>query len=78
MNSKMRFASGVSVLFTTLAFGHVMIHDTQRMMSRHDGSQLFIVAHTIVAIVLGVLSLTGGLLLLSRKHRPNSSEPSAP
>ena len=70
MNSKMRFASGVSVLFTTLAFGHIMIQDTQRMMSHHDESRLFIVAHTIVAIALGVLSLTGGFYLLTNRRRP--------
>jgi len=70
MNSKMRFISGVSVLFTTLAFGHIMIHDTQQMMSQHDESQLFIVAHTIVAIALGVLSLTGAFCLLTSKRRP--------
>jgi hypothetical protein len=70
MNSKMRFASGVSVLFTTLAFGHIMIQDTQRMMSHHDESQLFIVVHTIVAIALGVLSLTGGFYLLTNRRRP--------
>jgi hypothetical protein len=70
MNSKMRFASGVSVLFTTLAFGHIMIQDTRQMMSHHDESQFFIVAHTIIAIALGVLSLTGGFLLLTNRRRP--------
>ena len=58
MNSKMRFACGVSVLFTTLAFGHIMIHDTQHMMSHPDASRLFIIGHTVLAIVVGVLSLT--------------------
>jgi hypothetical protein len=51
-----------------------MIEDTRRMMghqeSHQGGSQLFIVAHTIVAIALGVLSLTGGFLLLSNRPRP--------
>jgi hypothetical protein len=70
MNSKLRFASGVSVLFTTLAFGHIMIHDTQHMMRDHEGSHLFLIAHTVIAIVLGVLSLTGGFLLLTNRHRP--------
>jgi hypothetical protein len=70
MNSKLRFASGVSVLFTTLAFGHIMIHDTQHIMSHPDGSRLFLIAHTVIAIVLGVLSLTGGFLLLTDKRRP--------
>jgi hypothetical protein len=70
MNSKLRFASGVSVLFTTLAFGHIMVHDTQHIMSHPDGSRLFLIAHTVIAIVLGVLSLTGGFLLLTNKRRP--------
>ena len=69
MNSKLRFASGVSVLFTTLAFGHIMIHDTQHIISHPDGSRLFLIAHTVIAIVLGVLSLTGGFLLLTNKRR---------
>ena len=67
MNSKMRFISGVSVLFTTLAFGHIMVHDTQHMMSHHQDNLLFLIVHTIVAIALGVLSLTGGFLLLAGK-----------
>ena len=39
MNSKLRFASGVSVLFTTLAFGHIMIEDTRHMMSHGESHQ---------------------------------------
>ena len=70
MNSKLRIASGVSVLFTTLAFGHIMVHDTQHIMSHSDGSRLFLIAHTGIAIVLGVLSLTGGFLLLTNRRRP--------
>jgi hypothetical protein len=70
MNSKLRFASGVSVLFTTLAFGHIMIEDTRHMMSHHEDGHLFVVAHTIIAIALGVLSLTGGFLLLTNRRRP--------
>jgi hypothetical protein len=73
MNSKMRFISGVSVLFTTLAFGHIMIEDTRHMMSHHEDNQFFIVAHTIVAIALGVLSLTGGLYLLTNRPRQKSN-----
>lgn len=70
MNSKMRFACGVSVLFTTLAFGHIMINDTQHLMSHQDASRLFIIVHTAIALVLGVLSLTGGFLLLTNRRRP--------
>jgi hypothetical protein len=74
MNSKIRFLSGVSVLFTTLAFGHIMVHDTQHMMSHHEDNQFFIVLHTIVAIALGVLSLTGAFCLLTGKRRDNPTE----
>src|SRR6266404_2254552 len=73
MNFKLRFASGVSVLLTTLAFGHIMIKDTQGMVSHHDEGQLFIVVHTIIAIALGVLSLTGAFSLLATRHRQNSN-----
>ena len=78
MSRGLQIASGISVLFTTLAFGHIMVHDTQHMMSHHEDNQFFIVAHTIVAIALGVLSLTGGYFLLSGKRQqtaPKSPEP---
>jgi hypothetical protein len=70
MKRSLQIASGVSVLFTTLAFGHIMVHDTQHMMSHHEDNQLFIIAHTVIAIALGVLSLTGGFLLLSKPRPP--------
>jgi len=38
--------------------------------SNQGDSQLFIVAHTIIAIALGILSLTGGFLLLTNRRRP--------
>jgi hypothetical protein len=67
-----QIASGISVVFTTLAFGHIMVHDTQHIMSHPDGSKLFLVAHTILAIAFGVLSLTGGYFLLAGKRRQDS------
>jgi hypothetical protein len=73
----MQIACGISVLFTTLAFGHIMVHDTQHMMSHHEDNQFFVVAHTIVAIALGVLSLAGAFCLLTGKRRqaaPKSPE----
>jgi hypothetical protein len=73
----LRIASGISVLFTTLAFGHIMVHDTQHMMIHHEDNQFFIVAHTIVAIALGVLSLAGAFCLLTgnrTKAAPKSPE----
>jgi len=69
----MQIASGISVLFTTLAFGHVMVHDTQHIMSHHDASPVFLIAHTILAVAFVVLSLLGGYLLLTGKHPQNPS-----
>jgi hypothetical protein len=64
MNRGLRIASGISVLFTTLAFGHIMVQDTQHMLANHAG-HAFVVGHSIVALALGLLSLTGGISLLS-------------
>ncbi len=65
--------TGVSVLFTTLAFGHIMYHDTVHMLARHEEGYLFVAVHTLVAAALGVLSLLGAYLLLSggRPQNPN-------
>ena len=63
MSRPWQIASGVSVVFTTLAFGHIMVHDTQRMLAHPDSSLLFIAVHTIVAAALGILSLLGAYLL---------------
>src|SRR5260370_13872032 len=57
MNFKLRFAIGVSLLFTTLALGHIMIKDTHAMVSHHTEGQLLIVYPTIIAIALVVFSL---------------------
>ena len=66
-------ASGISVLFTTLAFGHVMFHDTVHMVTKHDESGLFVAVHTTLAIAFGLLSLAGAYFLLtgSRRQNPN-------
>ena len=72
MNRSMQIASGISVLFTTLAFGHVMVHDTQHIMSHHDASPVFLIVHTILAGAFVVLSLIGGYLLLAGKRPQNS------
>ena len=69
----MQIASGISVLFTTLAFGHVMVHDTQHIISHHDASPVFLIVHTILAVAFVVLSLIGGYLLLTGKRPQNSS-----
>jgi hypothetical protein len=73
MKRTLYLASGISVLFTTLAFGHIMVHDTQHIMSHHDASPVFLIAHTILAIAFGVLSLIGAYFLLTgwRRQNPN-------
>jgi hypothetical protein len=67
-------ASGISVLFTTLAFGHIMIHDTQHIMSHHDErSPVFLIVHTTLAVAFGVLSLIGAYFLLTGWRRQSSN-----
>ncbi len=71
MKRTLQLASGISVLFTTLAFGHIMVHDTTHLMKHHDESPLFLIAHTILAVALGVLSLIGAYFLLTGWRRQN-------
>ena len=73
MKRTLQLASGISVLFTTLAFGHIMVHDTAHIMSHHDESPLFLIAHTILAVALGVLSLIGAYFLLTGWRRQSSN-----
>jgi hypothetical protein len=61
------------VLFTTLAFGHIMVHDTQHIMSHHDASPVFLILHTILAVAFGVLSLIGAYFLLTGWRRQSSN-----
>ena len=71
MSRPWQIASGVSVVFTTLAFGHIMVHDTQHLLTHHQASHLFVAVHTIVAAALGILSLLGAYLLFIGGRRPN-------
>jgi delta 1-pyrroline-5-carboxylate dehydrogenase len=64
MSRGLKIACGVCVLFTTLAFGHITVHNTQHMLQNHEGGA-FIVGHSIVALVVGLLSLAGGISLLT-------------
>jgi len=54
MSRGLQIASGISVLFTTLAFTHIMFHDTRQFLNGPE-SHLFVAIHTIVAIVLIIL-----------------------
>jgi hypothetical protein len=74
MKRTLYLASGVSVLFTTLAFGHIMVHDTTHIMTHHEeGAALFLTVHTILAVAFGVLSLIGAYFLLSGWRRQGSN-----
>ncbi|HEU0369656.1 MAG TPA: hypothetical protein VFR42_10620 [Candidatus Acidoferrum sp.] len=71
MNSKLRFASGISVLFTTLAFTHIMFHDTVHFLHGPE-SHWFVGIHTVVAIVLIILSFTGAYYILTSGRKPSA------
>jgi hypothetical protein len=73
MKRALVIASGVSVLFTTLAFGHIVYHNTVHMVTKHGEGHLFVAVHTIVAVVLGVLSFLGAYFLLTGARRQNSN-----
>ena len=73
MKRTLYLASGISVLFTTLAFGHIMIHNTTHIMSHHDASPVFLIAHTILAVAFGALSLIGAYFLLTGWRRPSAN-----
>ena len=73
MKRTLYLASGISVLFTTLAFGHIMVHDTAHVMTHHDASPVFLIVHTILAVAFGVLSLVGAYFLLTGWRRQSSN-----
>ena len=73
MKRTLYLASGISVLFTTLAFGHIMVHDTAHIMSHHDENPVFLIVHTILAVAFGVLSLIGAYFLLTGWRRQGSN-----
>ncbi len=64
MGRTLHIASGISVAFTTLGFGHIVYHNTVHMMTRHGASHLFVGLHTVFAVALGGLSLLGAYFLV--------------
>ena len=64
MSRTLHIASGISVLFTTLGFGHIVYHNTVHMMTQHGASHLFVAAHSVIAVALAALSLLGAYALL--------------
>jgi hypothetical protein len=57
--------SGIAVLFTTLAYGH-LIHHHFTHASHHDLHGPLFLTGMAVAVAAGVLSLIGACLLLKR------------
>lgn len=71
MSRGLQIASGVCVLFTTLAFSHIMFHDTLHLLHNAAGG-LFVTVHTIVAIALAIFSFVGAYFLLIGGRRQKS------
>ena len=65
MKRALLISSGISVVFTTLAFGHIVFHNTVHMVSQHHEGGAFVAAHSIIAVVVGALSLTGAYFLFT-------------
>jgi hypothetical protein len=61
----LNIVSGFAVLFTTLAFGHLLHHHFIHASGQDLHSPAFLAGLTMAAVV-GILSLIGGCLLLRR------------
>ena len=73
MTRPMQIASGVSVVFTTLAFAHIVFHNTMHMLEHNRATHLIVALHTILALGVAILSLTGAYFLLRGPRNPNLS-----
>jgi len=75
MKRTLYIASGLSVLVTTLTYGHTMYQTMAHLVTHHGQgfSNPFFAVHTILAAATGVLSLIGAYFLLTglRQHNPN-------
>ena len=75
MKRTLYIASGLSVVITTLAFGHDMYRMMVHLAAHHNQgfSHPFFAAHAILAFATGVFSLIGAYFLLTgwRQQNPN-------
>ena len=73
MKRALYIASGVSVLFTTLTYGHNIYRMMAHLVTHHGQgfSHPFFAAHAILAALTGVLSLIGAYFLLTGWRKPN-------
>lgn len=58
--------SGIAVLFTTLAFAHLLHHHFFYAATHDDAHNPVFLAGMLLLMIVGVLSLIGGCLLLRR------------
>ena len=73
----LNIVSGIAVLFTTLAFAHLVQHHFFYAATDDDAHNPVFLARMIPSMVVGVLSLIGGCLLLGvggsdKRARPSS------
>lgn len=73
MNRPLSIASGVAVLFTTLAFSHIVFHNTHHMIAEHHAKLMFVALHSALALIVVALSLTGAYFLLTSRRKENSN-----
>lgn len=78
MNRPLSIASGISVAFTTLAFSHIVFHNTVHMITDHRARGVFIAIHTIFAAIVVVLSLIGAYFLLTGRRAQKPQSPQGP
>jgi len=73
MKRTLYIASGVSVLVTTLTYGHNMYRMMAHLVTHHGQglSHPFFAVHTILAAATGVFSLIGAYFLLTGWRKPN-------
>ena len=71
----LHIASGVSVVVTTLTYGHTMYRIMAHLVEHHGQgfSQPFFAVHTILAAAAGVLSLIGAYFLLTGWRQQNAN-----
>ena len=71
----LHIASGISVLVTTLTYGHTMYRTMVHLVEHHGQgfSHPFFAAHTILAAAAGVLSLIGAYFLLTGWRQQNAN-----
>ena len=75
MRRTLYIASGVSVLVTTLTYGHSMYRTMAHLVTHHGQgfSHPFFAMHTMLAAATGVLSLIGADFLLTGWRQPRNN-----